>query len=142
MPLDTCCHCQFVIRERLRMFVASRCLSPMPACHRLMHVSSPCLSPPHICHHRTLYHWCISAQDICCCWTILTCHFTEPRKFFGTVGIARDLNRGPQDLQPGALPTEPPQPQLSHHNPTEPPQLKHFRSDHFFLNTANPITFF
>ena len=98
--------------RRLRMFVASRCLSPMPACHRLMHVSSLCLSPPHICHHRTLYHWCISALDICCRWTILTCHFTVPRKFFGTVGIARDLNRGPQDLQPGALPTELPQPRF------------------------------
>ena len=43
--------------------------------------------------------------------------------FLGTVGIARDLNRGPQDLQPGAIP-------LSHHtchwattSTTEPPQL-------------------
>ena len=32
------------------------------------------------------------------------------QEIFGTVRIARDLNWGPQDLKPGALP-------LSHHNP-------------------------
>ena len=117
MPLDTCCHCQFVICEApqdvccFTMLVTYACLSP------LMHVSSQCLSPPRICHHRTLYHWCISAQDICCRWTILTCHFTVPRKIVLDCRDCPEFEPVTTGFVAWRSTTEPPQPHQSHHNP-------------------------